>query len=747
MSIRTKLTLAMLAVTTAVLVAGFAIVAAGQIDRFRRDSRDKAELVTRVVANYSVPTLAFADREAAEETLGRLGDVPEATRAVLFDERGQVFASWGDLGRDGAGAVDPQAAAEVVTHGASLRVRVPVAERDERYGTLEVTLSTAALEQKITATLVVLAVGLGLLLVAAYLLARWLGRAILRPTLELTNVARRVSENHDYTLRAPRGRGDEIGLLCDAFNQMLDEIHQREIERDLADRRTREKSRFLANMSHELRTPLNSVIGFSELLITRTGDRLTEKERRFLSNINGSGQHLLSVINDILDLSKVEAGQMALCAEPLSARAVAKAVAQVMTSVAAKREIRIELVGDEVQPSLSADPVKLKQILYNLLSNALKFSPHGGRVEVAISVLPAGASSLGVRTTEITVTDEGPGIHPRDHERIFREFEQVTEHAQALEGTGLGLALVKRFVELHRGTVHVDSAPGKGARFVVRLPQGGSAGSGDVDPGPPLVIVIEDAEANFHAICAKLDAKRYTIVWARSVAEAIDRAQKTRPALIAVDVLASFAAPDLIRALKLDPATRDLPVLLVTVDGRELGPVVSAADLWTLSRMDGAELSRRLASVVGGATVQVLVVDDDPHTHALIRTWLGEPTYRLIHADSAAVGLERAREHRPDLIVLDLMMEDIDGFEAAVRFEREFPSVPVILVTAKDLDDAERARLRGKIAAVVHKGPEVGAQLPKVIDAVLARRRRVTRVTGVESLSGTSDGAPPGVPS
>jgi signal transduction histidine kinase len=279
----------------------------------------------------------------------------------------------------------------------------------------------------------------------------------------------------DYGIRVVKRGTDEIGVLCDGFNEMLGQIQKREVERDSAIFRTREKSHFLANMSHELRTPLNSIIGFSDVLLEKLKDRVSPKELKFIGNINTSGQHLLGIINNILDLSKIEEGKMEIHPESFSFPAVVDEVAALMRGVSGARDIRLKIDVPGSLPSLEADPVRVKQILYNLLSNAVKFSPDGSIVRLTADVLPGDRSAASLLQKEpalqFAVIDQGIGISPSDHEVIFHEFRQVDGSAdRPFEGTGLGLALVKSFVGLHAGRVEVRSARGHGATFTVTLP-------------------------------------------------------------------------------------------------------------------------------------------------------------------------------------------------------------------------------------------------------------------------------------
>jgi PAS domain S-box-containing protein len=266
---------------------------------------------------------------------------------------------------------------------------------------------------------------------------------------------------------------------------MLDVTHLKQVEarlrqtqealvraKETADDASRAKSSFLATMSHELRTPLNAIIGFSSVLDARISDKLDEKQRRFLRNINVSGEYLLHLINDILDLSKIEAGKMVMEEEDVDAEECLDAICRVVRGMALPRNIDLRM---ELQPDLGfvrADPVRLKQILFNLLSNAVKFSPDGALVVTRARSLPPNESHLYRPSLEISVLDHGPGIAPEDRQVIFEEFRQLQGDSRRPQGTGLGLALVNRLVQLMGGTIRLRSEVGKGSEFIVTLPRG-----------------------------------------------------------------------------------------------------------------------------------------------------------------------------------------------------------------------------------------------------------------------------------
>ncbi|HKY33880.1 MAG TPA: ATP-binding protein [Candidatus Polarisedimenticolia bacterium] len=334
------------------------------------------------------------------------------------------------------------------------------------------------------------------------------------------------------------------------------------------------KSQFLANVSHELRTPLNAIIGFSELLMNDARRPLGPEQHEYVRDILSSGRHLLDLINDILDLSKIEAGKMELSVEQLHLRDVLEMALSTIKPLAADKRIELS-VSDTSEPApITADPAKVKQILYNLLSNAVKFTPEGGRVAVSVS-RRAGFVS-------IAVTDTGIGIAPQDRERIFSEFLQLDgSYARRYQGTGLGLALVKRYVEMHGGRIHVESAEGSGSRFVFELPAGGpeqaeeasrrdepeaaGAAPGSPSGGGRTILVVEDNPLNAKLVRRVLQESGHRVVEARSGREALEQARRVRPDLILMDLqLPDMDGLEAARSLKGDAATRAIPTVALT---------------------------------------------------------------------------------------------------------------------------------------------------------------------------------------
>ncbi|HEV8268747.1 MAG TPA: ATP-binding protein, partial [Thermoanaerobaculia bacterium] len=461
-----------------------------------------------------------------------------------------------------------------------------------------------------------------------------------------------------------RMREDESRKVAE-LTRLTTDLDRRSRELSDANRRIQEadrhKSQFLANMSHELRTPLNSIIGFSDVLKTRLDKQIPEKYLRFLENINTSGLHLLSIINDILDLSKIEAGKMELHPEPFGLNALVDGVAHVMKGTTAKRRIAIEIDVPADLPSLEADPVKFKQILYNLLANAVKFSPEDATVTVRGQFLPAISSPIGEDALAVDVVDRGIGIDPKDHAVVFQEFRQADGGAaRKYEGTGLGLALVRSLVELHRGRVVLTSEVGRGSTFTVVIPcrfRGlHSEDTGGIAPAPelagrPRVLVIEDDPDTYLRMAEILHGAGYLPLRARSGEEALSLAASHRPSAITLDiVLPGCDGWEVLGTLKKDPETRGIPVLIVSrLDNRELG-VALGADGYFVKPVEGDELLARLHELApryGPSHPRLLLIDDEPAVHDMLTALLEPEGYRLDHALTGAQGLELVEKTPP----------------------------------------------------------------------------------------------------
>jgi signal transduction histidine kinase/CheY-like chemotaxis protein len=467
------------------------------------------------------------------------------------------------------------------------------------------------------------------------------------------------------------------------------------------------KSDFLASMSHELRTPMNAIIGFSELM----RDERPDGDRRvvpleWIDNVLSGGRHLLDLINDILDLAKVEAGRMELRCQPVGLAALVAEATAVLQPLADRKGLVLER-SVPYDLSVPADPTRLRQILDNLLSNAIKFTPPGGRIAVEADRHEGMA--------RISVTDSGIGIAPEDQQRVFDEFQQAHNRTGHQDGTGLGLALTRRLVQAHGGMIELDSEPGHGSRFTVHLPLAGkpapATGTGaEPDPVGGGVLVIEDDPAAAQLLRTHLESAGYRVHVAATGEEGVIAASR-RPDAILLDILLpDIDGWEVLRRLKRDPRLSRIPVLIVTVlDERNIGEALGASDYF-VKPVDRHDLLARLtehvaAAAYGRVATRVLVIDDDSQTRDRIGELLGPLGAEVVGATTATEGITQARTTPFDLIITDLLTPAVDGFAvlAAVAADPALRHTPVLVMTARDLTSAEEAQLAGKVIGVIGK--------------------------------------------
>jgi PAS domain S-box-containing protein len=503
-----------------------------------------------------------------------------------------------------------------------------------------------------------------------------------------------------------------------------------------AERANRAKSQFLANMSHELRTPLNAILGFSALLRDDATGRLDEATRlRFLNQIHSSGQHLLELINDVLDLSKVEAGQMDLLLQPVELGQLIDDVRATVEPLARTKSIALNIVlAPELR--LVADPAKVRQMLLNLVSNAIKFTPSGGRIAIRRRRIES--------AVEISVTDTGIGIAEKDLGRLFTEFQQLDAgRGQRQEGTGLGLALTKRMAELHGGQVTVESEPGKGSTFTLRLPVQPKMRRApapvtppppaEIDLSRPLVLVVDDNPEAAEILVHHLDSGGFRTELARTGPEALTMARDLRPAAITLDILLpEVDGWEVLNRLKADEATRNIPIVVVSVvDNAALGLALGAFDYF-VKPVDGKALLSRLTEYtfttkVKTEQVSVLVVDDEPANLDLLEALLKPAGFGVLRAGGGQEGIDMAKSLLPNLILLDLMMPKVSGFDVveALRGEEATRAIPIMVLTAKTLTGEDKRALNGQVAAIFQRNSVAGSELTGWLRRIVAKKQTV----------------------
>jgi PAS domain S-box-containing protein len=525
---------------------------------------------------------------------------------------------------------------------------------------------------------------------------------------------------------------------------------------------SRMKSEFLANMSHELRTPLVAIIGFSEVLRDGLLGELTLQQRGYIGDIFSSGQHLLSLINDILDLSKVEAGKMTLDLEPIQVSALLDNSLSIVKEKAAARHIRLDLIAASDMGSLYADPRKVKQILYNLLSNAVKFTSEGGQVSVRIArvaredvgqlsgswkgwSLPLADNGF-EQFLKISIVDSGIGITAEGLERLFKPFSQIDAGlSRKFEGTGLGLAVVKVLAELHGGAVAVESAVGEGSCFTVWLPLRATATEVAVTAKMPLVaavpavaaagvaLVVEDDFKAAELIRVQLEAQGFTVLHAASAEAALVLAIQQPLSLITLDILLpNMDGWEFLGRLKKVPELRGIPVVILSIvadanKGFALG--ASAVMQKPISRLELYEalVSLSLFPQPKDKKLTVLVVDDDPNAGELIALRVTGMAGNVLRAYGGREAIEIARRELPDVIVLDLIMPEVNGFDvvAALNEQPDTADLPVLVVTAKHITAEDRAKLTRHVATIMEKAGFDTEVFTSEVRRAMAGRRQV----------------------
>ena len=564
-------------------------------------------------------------------------------------------------------------------------------------------------------------------------------------------IRRAVTENkvNDYELTVRAHSGVETVVSYNAapfydrdrklqgvFAAARDVTDRKRIEHTLQEKNielehaNRMKSAFLATMSHELRTPLNAIIGFSEVLKDGLIGTLTATQQEYIGDIFSSGQHLLSLINDILDLSKVEAGMMSLELDQGDLGNLLANSLSIVREKAAAQNVSLELEAGTALGTLQLDLRKTKQIVYNLLSNAVKFSSSGGRVALSARRVPRSmvGSLKGVWPThsfalapspfeeflEICVSDVGIGIARENMPKLFQAFGQIDSSlARKFEGTGLGLAMVRQLVEVHGGTVAVASAEGEGSCFAAWLPlrvlddavfthAGGDASAATATERANMLtaLVIEDDDRAAELVRLLLETEGFSVLRATSAEAALKLAEQNPPDLITLDLLLpGIDGWEFFRRVREIPSLLTVPVVVISAMTDAAVGLNCGAAAVLQKPVSRAELKDSLTALGmlphSARTHTILVVDDDPKAVEIIAAYLAPPAYAVIRAYGGLEAITLARRLQPDLVLLDLMMPEVTGFDVvdALQREPETASIPIVVVTAKHITDVDRACL------------------------------------------------------
>ncbi len=779
-SIRKTLTYLMAVITAVALLGSAAAYSIYELVAIRRALVSELNTQAQVLGSNSVVHLKFDRSDSAAQVLGSLKASPHVEAAAIYDLSGSVYIREGVKGRQAAvypKDIDlrllprvPHPLPQATLTDGRLEVWSTIQGEEGPLGYIFIRSNLSEVKARL---LTALQIQGGILVVVfglVFLAGTRLQRVISEPILALAQAARRISEEKDYGIRVEEGGGGELRQLGSALNGMLREIQRRDrqlldnqgqlevqvaertdelirvntqllIAKEKAEDASRAKSAFLANMSHELRTPLNAILLYSELLQEDAREQGMDSLVPDIQKIHGAGKHLLSLIDGILDLSKIEAGKMNLYMEDVDLATLIGEVVATVRPLVEKNQNTLEVFQDPGTRVIRTDLTKLRQTLYNLLNNASKFTKKG-QVELRVESLPGKVRFL--------VKDSGIGMSPEQARRIFEEFTQADDSTtRRFGGTGLGLTISRKLVQLLGGDIMVTSREGEGSTFIVELPAGtpgapvppAEVSAAEVTPTArrATALIIDDDPAMRDAMSRALVKEGYWVATAADGHEGLEVARALHPDIITLDILMNGVDGWMVLSeLKEDRRTASIPVILLTIiDEKEKGFALGASD-YLLKPVSAETVARVLdRHRKGSPPFSVLVVEDDESTLAAYRGMVERAGWECLTATNALQALAILEDRIPSLALLDLMMPGMDGFELVAEFQNRplWRDIPVIVVTAKDITPEDRARLDWpQIQRVVQKGGYGRKELVSMVQDLIGKAR------GTESKDGRGGG-------
>lgn len=785
-SLRTSLIISV-SLVHAILMGLFVYHSTGESrELISEEMKGSARSFARMLATSATNAILSSDISSLHEYVDKTGKEQNVSYAIILDSEGTVLASTekrfdGYILNDDVSKRANSSSGELLqAAGNVFDVSVPIFLEGKKIGIARVGVSTETMLQKIAAvrndgvnmTLFAIVVGSMVAVLIALRVTRGLG-SLGKAANEMTG--------GDLDTRAQVDSYREVNELAYAFNHMADAIQEREEElqqsleeldnaheelqsaneelqqnyeelehtneelqstteelqtsneelseaNDRVMEADRLKSEFLANMSHELRTPLNSILALSGILLARMDGDLTEEQDKQVKIIQKSGKNLLELINDILDLSKIESGKMEIHTEEFLIEDVVYDSKLTVTPLAYEKGLNVVLNKDEDIPVIRSDRNKVKQILLNLLSNAVKFTPKGGSITIS-------ATGRDGRL-ELRVMDTGIGIAKENLDKIFDEFRQVDgSSTREYGGTGLGLAITRRLVKLLGGEIGVESEIGKGSTFIINIPvtlDGVEALTETVtriDPERKTILAVDDDPSAIYVLKKYLESEGYQVLAAHNGAEAIRLAREVRPFAITLDIMIPGKDGwDVINEIKGDPATEHIPIVVISIlDNKALGFSLGATDYLT-KPVDKdtvlCSLKKLLPPKCMDCTPRVLLVDDDPIHIMAMKAVLTGNGYKVMVAPGGREAIEAINETTPCAIILDIMMPEVDGFMVLeeIKKREETRDVPVIILTAKDITDEDKKRLNGSIEGLITKGLLAQDEILKDLKNIVERR-------------------------
>jgi len=749
-SVAKKLTWMNMLVSGAALLLACAAFIGYDMVTFRATIVRNLSTQAQIIGSNSASALLFNDPKAAEDTLSALRAAPDILSAVIYMPDGKPLASY-SRDRDTRIPEPPslppdQIEMHLLKNNEIVLVR-SIVFQGKPTGIVYIRSDMEELDHRVLRYAGIAGVVLLVSLLAALLVSSVFRRSVAEPIVHLAQVADVVSRDKDYSVRAtPIPHNGELSTLIDAFNEMLaqidrneqdlrkahDQLEQRVQERtaqlqaakdeveafsqtilrakEELERAAKFKDQFLSTMSHELRTPLNAVLGFSDLLTEKRYGPLNERQQRYVNHIHTGGKHLLTLINDILDLSKIEAGRLQLSIDSVLLTTSFAEVADTMRPLVDKKSHTL-VQRAPAGLSVRADGTRLKQVLMNLVGNAIKFTPDGGKIELS-------AKRVG-DFVRVEVRDSGPGIPPDEQKRIFDAFYRLRRSEKAAEGTGLGLAITQRLVQLHGGELGVESELGEGSCFHFTLPIVPTFVTDDTAASGPesasaragaRILVVEDDSSAAQLLETQLTSAGYAVAVCRAPERALEMAAELQPSAITIDiVMKPINGWELLSLLKSDPRTSLIPVVVVTIVDQPSTGALLGADEYIVKPVDKATLlaaiDRSMKKVGNTSSRSILVVDDDEPTREFIAELLSKNGFAVRTAADGPQARRQVAAALPELVILDLILPGISGFQLLTDWRRDprTENLPVFVLTSKDLTSQEREYLRANSEALFQK--------------------------------------------